>query len=581
VLPLLPLLLPDYELFRATSVLVLLPVIIGVNLVVGYGGQFVMLSAAMSGVGGYVTIVLLNAGLPLAIALPAAGAVSGVLGVAFGALVSRLRTIYLALTSISVATALTLAMSVWIPITGGDNGLAYPAQAFEAARSAPVLYCFVLGVAGCGLVIAWRLVSAQYGRLLVASRTNEIASISCGVDVFTVRRTLIGLACVYWGIGGALYAQVSGFISPTDFGLDVATIHLALAVIGGLATFDGPILGTLTIAGARDLLTLSNAYQTLLFGALLYVVIRLMPGGLSGAIARIRQRATSNAGSASTRDVSGDSMRLEWHVQPPPTKGAPGEPLLVIDGVTVSFGGIRALDRVNLDIKRQTVHAIVGPNGSGKTTLLNAICRINRPTSGSVTLDGTDLLRVAPHRLAGLGVARTFQTPQTFKGLTAIENVLVGAQTIIGGGFVKDLVRGARYRHILEDARARAGSLLIGLGVSPAELNRGSETLNLNDQRRVELARALAGRPTLILLDEPAAGLTEVEWTDLARSLRRIRESGVTVVVVEHNSEFVRRVADTATLLDHGAVVTQGLPRFVLQHEHFYGARASSPESST
>ena len=233
--------------------------------------------------------------------------------------------------------------------------------------------------------------------------------------------------------------------------------------------------------------------------------------------------------------------------------------LLECVGIHMYFGGVRALQNANLTVTQGVIHGIVGPNGSGKSTLLNVINRLITPQKGTVHFAGVDLMNKRAYQIPGLGIARTFQTPVMFRGMTVLENVLVGMQPIIRGGLFADLARLPSYSARERDAKADARSLLADLlHFSPAEMQRKVESLNFAEQRRVELARAMAMKPKMVVLDEPAAGQTEEEVHNFGEMLRQTRDSGTTVLIVEHNVDFVRAIADRITVLDHGSVLAEG-----------------------
>jgi len=284
-----PLVLPDFDLFRASSVLIFVPVVVGFNLMTGYGGQFVVFSASMVGVGAYATIIALNHGVPLPAAMLTGGAVTAAVGYVLGIVTTRITGIYLALGSVGVATAINVVMNEWRPVTGGGDGLAFPHDALGDLWPLPPLYVYglILAVTLVGMIVAWRVVSAQFGRELRALRVNPIAAAACGVNVNSCKAAIVSVGCFYWGIAGSLQALNGGYIAPSDFGLDVATLHLAMVVIGGLGAFEGPVLGALVVGGLKNVLVFSLGFQTLIFAALLYLVILTMPGGLAEGIRRL------------------------------------------------------------------------------------------------------------------------------------------------------------------------------------------------------------------------------------------------------------------------------------------------------
>ncbi len=283
-----PLTLADYDLFRVNTVLLFVLVAIGFNLMTGFGGQFVVFSATMVGVGSYTTMILLNHGVSVFIAMPAAGVSTAVIGFLLGLLTTRLTGIYLSLSSVGVATSIGFLLSQWRSLTGGDDGLAFPHDALGDFWPLPVtvIYLIVLAVMFVGLLGAHRLISGQWGRELRAMRVSPVAAQACGININGAKTAIVSVGCCYWGVAGALQALASGFIAPTDFGLDVATLQLAMVVIGGLGTFIGPVYGAIVVGGLKNILSFSLGFQTLIFAVLLYVVTLTMPGGIAEGVNR-------------------------------------------------------------------------------------------------------------------------------------------------------------------------------------------------------------------------------------------------------------------------------------------------------
>jgi branched-chain amino acid transport system permease protein len=287
---LLPLLLPDYRLFYVISVVILIPVVVGYNLITGYGGLFVLTSGPMVGLGAVVATVAAYHGLVLPLSLVAGGIVAAAIGFFLGLLTVRLSGIVLALTSIGLGNVITLLTWTFGREPGGAvGGLAFPREAFGGLWPLPaaVPYLVVVAVALLGLAVSWRLVSGQWGRELRAMRTSESAARACGIDVERVKTGVVSAGCFYWGVAGALQAFATGFVAPSDFGLDRTTLHLAMLVIGGLGSFLGPVLGVLTVAAIQTVLHFSVGLQTVLFAALLYLTLLVMRGGLNEGLQRL------------------------------------------------------------------------------------------------------------------------------------------------------------------------------------------------------------------------------------------------------------------------------------------------------
>jgi branched-chain amino acid transport system permease protein len=288
----LPLLLPSYYLYEAITVVLFVPAVVGYNLVVGYGGLFVIFSAPMVGVGAYTATLLAVHAVPLPLAILGGGMACGIGGLFLGLLTIRLSGIYLALSSVGVATAINLVMNQWVSVTGGEEGLAFPHSAFGSfyPLSSSTLYLIVVGATFLGVFASWRMVSGQWGRTLRAMRTTPIAARACGINVERTKTVVVVVACFYWGIAGGLEAMTNGYIGPGDFGLSTATLHLAMLVIGGVGSFAGPVIGAILVGSLQNVLTFSAGFQSLIFALSLYLVVRLMPGGLDDGMRRLWRR---------------------------------------------------------------------------------------------------------------------------------------------------------------------------------------------------------------------------------------------------------------------------------------------------
>jgi branched-chain amino acid transport system permease protein len=278
----------QYNMSQAAAVVVLIIVAVGYNLIVGYSGQFVMFSAAMVGIGAYGMAWLLEQGIAWPVDLVAVMAATGVAGYLVGAATVRFQGIYLALVSVGLSEAVGIVLSNW-SVTGGEDGLAVPNISLGGSNppSAAAIYFLVLLMTVISLLVAWRLTSSQWARNLKAVSHNEIAATVSGINPAAVRRTVVGVGSIYWGLAGGLSAIVSGYLSPDDYSLTQSTSHLAMIVVGGLGTFAGPVIGAVVLGAIPDVLKFSDSAQTLLFAGILYLVVLTFPGGLHEGFVRI------------------------------------------------------------------------------------------------------------------------------------------------------------------------------------------------------------------------------------------------------------------------------------------------------
>jgi branched-chain amino acid transport system permease protein len=364
-----------------------------------------------------------------------------------------------------------------------------------------------------------------------------------------LRLTAFLLSAAYAGLAGSLYVHAIGVLSPDVLGFQVMVTCLTIAVVGSRLRVAGAIAGAiLTIELPEWARFLRDDYM-LAYGCVLLLVVVAVPGGLIDAADRLLARFV--------RPLPQNLPKVRAvSVGAPKGEGA----LLTITGLGRSFGGVRALQDVSLELCAGEILGLIGPNGSGKTTLLNAVTGIFPPDAGTVLLAGQEIAGRAPHAIARLGVARTFQTAALVPHLSALDNVAVARGAASLG--VWPALRAGLRDPDRQTARAEAMALLVRMGAAESAATLGA-VLPPGTARRVEIARALASAPRLLLLDEPAAGLNETEQADLAVRLRQIADAGVALLVIEHNMPFLAPLADRMICLDDGRLIAAGTPRAV------------------
>jgi len=385
--------------------------------------------------------------------------------------------------------------------------------------------------------VAW-LKHGALGRSMRAVRENEIAAEALGVDSLKTKVVAFTLSAAIAALGGAIYASGFRYISPDGFALDHSVEILAMVLVGGSDSVPGSIVGAALLTFLPEWLRDLKTTYLVVYGAVIILVIVFMPEGLWGWARLIGRRfARPTTPGRPQRPLALGA------------KGPPGEPLLVARGLGKHFGGVKALDGVDLIVRRGEVHALIGPNGSGKSTCINLLSGLYVPTAGEIRFRGEAVTALRPNRIARRGMGRTFQNIRLFRGLSVWENVLVGAQRRGGGeAQVRD--------------RAAAALDFVGLSAKAHELCR---SLPYGHQKLVEIARAIAGEPELLLLDEPAAGLNQSEKRDLAGLLLRLRDRGLTLLLVEHDMSVVAQVSASITVLNFGKRISEGSAARVLE----------------
>ncbi|MEV4751411.1 branched-chain amino acid ABC transporter ATP-binding protein/permease [Streptosporangium amethystogenes subsp. fukuiense] len=543
--------------YLATTAAIYVLVGTGLNIMFGYTGQVSLGQGALVAVGAYATgILMADHGWTFWAAAPVAVVIATGAGTLMALPAFRLSSWYIALVTLGAAMAMRSLLVEFEGLTGGWSGLVgIPRPAFGSWElgERDVLW-LALAVNVVLFVMVRTIVDSRFGRGMMAVRDAPEMARSVGVG--PARMKLFAFACggATAGLGGALLAVHHGLVTPDDFTLDFSILFLLVVIIGGAARLVGPIIGTLLFFALPELLTGLAEWRGLIYGAALLVLMVYAPHGIAGAWEKLRARHGADGTSS---DAPGTGVTIE--VRPPR-----GEPLGVeLAGVRKSFGGVHALRGIDLTIEPGTVHAIVGPNGSGKTTLLNVITRLLQQDEGRVLLGTEDVSRATAERLARRGVARVFQTPRLLGASSLRDNVLLGAyarERANGPATVLRLPWARRERAELE---READGLLAGHGLA-GRADEEAAALPHGEQRLLEVARALMARPRLLLMDEPAAGLTPRELEALGRLIRAIRDAGTTVVLVEHHIELVASVADVVTVLDQGELVTSGAPEEAL-----------------
>jgi len=515
---------------------------LGLVVVLGYAGQISLAQAAFYGIGAYAVALgttRWDVNWWLALILGLAGA--ALAGAVLGTTTLKLGGHYLAMVTICFQIIYTLINTNWIAVTGGPDGISnikrppflFPLNTAQRyAWFALATLCLVGG-------LVWWLRDTPLGRAMRAIRENELAAEALGVDTRRVKVIAFILSAVIAALGGAIYASGYLYISPDSFNFDHAVAFLAMALVGGSESPLGAILGATLLTFLPEWLRDLKRIYLVVYGCAIILVIVFMPEGLWGYVRLAGRRFARKLilpSAARPLQVGG--------------RGTAGEEILRVEQLAKHFGGVKAVDGVDFNVRRGEVHALIGPNGSGKTTIINLLSGLYVPTTGRMTFLGRNIVGLRPSRIAHIGMARSFQNLRLFRELTVWENILVGAQREEG--------REAETRQ-----HALAAIEFAGLSDKVQEICRN---LPYGHQKLVELTRALAGEPDLLLLDEPGAGLNQTEKQELVRLLRRLNEMGLTILIVEHDMSLVSKVASTATVLNFGKKIAEGTAAEVLRH---------------
>ena len=515
---------------------------LGLVVVLGYAGQISMAQAAFYGIGAYaVALGTTRWGLNWWLGLLIGLATALLAGTVLGSTTRKVGGHYLAIVTISFQVIYTLISTNWIAFTGGPDGIASIKRPpfFLPLNSAQRYAWFALSALWVVAGLVWWLRDTSLGRAMLAIRENELAAEALGVDTRRVKIIAFILSAVVAALGGAIYASGFMYISPDSFNFDHAVTFLSMVLVGGMDCPLGAILGATLLTFLPEWLRDLKKLYLVIYGCTIILVIVFMPEGLWGfarLAGRLYPRKQSLPQATRPLQVGG--------------RGPVGEVILQVERLVKYFGGLKAVDGVDLTVRRGEAHALIGPNGSGKTTILNLLSGLYVPTAGRIQFLGREIVGLRPSRIAHLGMARSFQNLRLFRELTVWENVLVGAQREKG-------------READTERRAAAANEFVGLSEKAFEVSRN---LPYGHQKLVELARALAGEPDLLLLDEPGAGLNQTEKQNLVQLLKRLNQMGLTILIVEHDMSLVSNVASVATVLNFGEKIAEGTVGAVLRH---------------
>jgi branched-chain amino acid transport system permease protein len=532
--------------------------VFGLSIVLGLCGQINLAQAAFFALGAYsVALGTADYHLSFWLCLAVGIAVSFVCGALLGVSTLRLGGHYLAMVTISFQQILTVVLINAIGFTHGPDGVGSIGRPALFASGQAFLALAVAAFALSGYFV-WRLPDTRLGRAMRAVRDNELAASAAGIDVFRTKVTAFALCAGLGGLGGGLFAGGFSYVSPDQFAFSDSIVLLTMALLGGVASPVGAAIGTglliLIPEWLRFLKSVPGLYLAI-YGAAVILIVIFMPDGIWGFVGRLFRRqarpASAPAGPLELRPaVSSDGVAAEALGASP--SGA--DVVLEVRGLAKYFGGLKAVDGVDFSVRRGEVHALIGPNGSGKTTTLNVVTGLYRATSGAIFVDGVDVTALPAHKRTSAGLARTFQNIRLFRSMSALENVVIGAER--DGNTLVEAGHGALQR------RALAALDFVGLG---ARAHDTVPSFSYGHQRLIEIARALAANPTVLLLDEPAAGLNSSEKKALHDLLDKIAAQGLTILIIDHDMTLIAGVAEHLTVLNFGKRIADGETAEVLR----------------
>ncbi len=540
-------------------------VVAGLNLLMGHAGQFSLGQAALYGTGAYATAIAeTRLGVHPLLALPIAIGAGAVLAFAVGVPLTRLRGHFLAMATLAFQVVFSEVVTQWDDVTGGGNGIiGREPLSIGGVQFLGLPLLILIGVVDLAVFLALRnLVAYRTGRALAAVKSDEVMSESFGIDAGRYRVVAFVIAGGLAGLGGYFFFQHLLFIDPSPFDLGASVLLVATLVIGGQGAAAGPFLGVAVFFALHSVLAEAPSLEALLFGAALVVVVILAPFGVSGVLGRAVARIRGERGTLSLELGVPERQVLPAGLFEARAAGETAP--LVVTGVSKSFGGLEVLKSVSLSIREPgKVLSLIGPNGAGKSTLVNLITGNEPIDAGTVEIFGRRTHGLRSREIAALGVARTFQVPRLASGQTVLENVLIGMHQHLRESLIAEALATPGVRSTERRAREEARDILSFVGLARAA-DQPVRTLPHGPRRIVEVARALAARPMLLLLDEPAAGLNEVEIEWLANILRACAaDRGLSILLIDHRMDLVMTLSDEVVVLDAGSVIATDTPERV------------------
>ena len=607
-----------YYVHMIGTIMIYAILIFGLDIVVGYTGQVSLGHAGLFGVGSYTAgVMFFKLGAPLWLIIPASVAITAGFGALLALPALRVSGPYLAMVTLAFGTIIQILINEMTFLTEGPLGIKIPKPSlFGMQLHENGFYWLVFTLMTLSLIVVHRILNSQLGRAFEALRGSPVASDCMGVSVYRYKVYAFVISAGFAGLAGCLYAYSEQYISPNTYNNELTVLFLLAVIMGGRKTRSGallgaaiivilpkllddlqmfrtvafslavlmliggaigiakkittpkamaiPVIGTIALAGFSFWLQSITDWRLSIFGLMILFVVYYLQDGIVGFVRSLffKRKSESMGSKLDAGDTGKDALTVAARAG----SQASGDDLLVASNVLMQFGGLKALNNVDLRIKRGTIHGLIGPNGSGKSTMMNVLTGIYVPTAGTIEFAGRSVVGRTSSDIALSGIARTFQNVQLFGEMTALQNIQVGLHHSFASNIADVALHSPRYAREDKAATERGLGLLRFVGLSDLATEE-ARNLPYGKQRLLEIARALALDPQLLLLDEPAAGLTAPDIKELIAIIRKIRDHGITVILIEHHMDVVMELCDTVSVLDFGQKISEGKPAEVQADE--------------
>jgi ABC-type branched-subunit amino acid transport system permease subunit/ABC-type branched-subunit amino acid transport system ATPase component len=535
---------------------------ISFNLLIGFAGLFALSQAVFFAIGAYGTGLLAVAGLPFP--LPEIGAV--VIGAGVGVLVAlpalRTRGDYLVIVTLALQIVVLQVILNWKSLTGGTEGVrGIPGLSFAGIElidpSRFVVYAAL--VAALVFVLSWKAGHSPFGRSMKAMRENESATQAAGKNLLYLKVTAFAGSAGLAALAGTLFARYFNYVSVDSFSINETIYILAMVIVGGIGNLWGSVLGAVVLVVLPELLKflhmpteIADQMRLVIYGVVLILVLRFRPEGLIPEPRGAMHHGGEIRSHASAETLMGGESGIEK-----------GQTIIEAKGLVKRFGGITAVSGFDIDMKAGQITGLIGPNGAGKTTAFNMLTGFLQPNEGSITLRGSSILGLKPHRIVGAGVARSFQDLRLFRKMTVLDNVLVSLPNQTGENVFSVFMRPGTVRREEEDNLSRAIEVLKFVELD-GKANETVNALSYAEEKLLVIARLLATGAEVLLFDEPLSGLDPTTLSEILPVIRRLADSGKVVCIIEHNLDVIKELSDVVYFLDEGHAMAVGTPEEVM-----------------